>query len=99
MPPTTLSVRDPKNEERQNRKIDWRGLEPCEEHLIPVEWNTIYDDLVGPAEKPPASLFAFEAERRERDYRKVADREPLCSQLDVSFLVGGREVVTAEEEI
>jgi hypothetical protein len=49
-------------------------------------------------EQLPTLLFAFEAIRRKRDEREVAERDPLCSKLNVGFLVGRGEIVAAKKE-
>ncbi len=65
--------------------------------MIPTEWDSIDDDLVGPVEEPPALLLAFETIGREGDERKATYSDPFGSELNVGFLVGWGEIVTAEE--
>jgi hypothetical protein len=65
--------------------------------LIPIERDSIDGDLVGPVEKPPALLLAFEAVGREGDEKKATYSDPFGSELNIGFLVGWGEVVTAEE--
>jgi hypothetical protein len=92
-----LSKLQPPTKECEDHDVDRRCLEAGEKHLIPIEWDSIDDDLIGPVEEPPAFLDAFEAIGREGDERKATYRDPFGSELNVGFLVGWSEIVTAEE--